>query len=77
IFKLIPSSEIEKAAKKRKSNHYYKTLPVRVHLVSLLYGVFSYCQGLTHIAAKSSKSSVFSGNRFFEIPICVLQISIL
>jgi site-specific recombinase XerD len=32
---------------------------------------------LTHIAAKSSKSSVFSGNRFFEIPICVLQISIL
>ncbi|MFN9354785.1 MAG: DUF4372 domain-containing protein, partial [Chitinophagales bacterium] len=49
IFKLIPSSEIEKAAKKRKSNHYYKTLPVRVHLVSLLYGVFSYCQGLREL----------------------------
>lgn len=49
IFSCIPSSLIEKCCKKHHSNRYYKKLPVRVHLVSLLYGVLSYCNGLREI----------------------------
>ena len=45
----IPSSIINRANRKHKSNRYYKKLPVRVHLVSLLYGVFSYCNGLREL----------------------------
>ena len=45
----IPTSVITKACKQHKSNRYYKRLPLRVHLVSLLYGVFSYCNGLREI----------------------------
>lgn len=37
---------IIKANRKHNANRYYKRLPLRVHLVSLLYGVFSYCNGL-------------------------------
>jgi hypothetical protein len=46
---LIPSSLITKANRKHQSNLYYKKLPLRVHLVSLLYGVFSYCNGLREL----------------------------
>ena len=50
ILSQIPScislSKINSAARKHNSNHYYKKIPVRVHLISLLYGVFSYCNGL-------------------------------
>lgn len=46
ILNVIPSSIINAANRKHKSNRYYKRLPLRVHLVSLLYGVFSYCNGL-------------------------------
>lgn len=46
ILDVIPSSLINKANKKHNSNRYYKRLPLRIHLVSLLYGVFSYCNGL-------------------------------
>lgn len=46
ILNVIPSSLIHKANRKYQSNRYYKKLPLRVHLVSLLYGVFSYCNGL-------------------------------
>ena len=46
ILDVIPSSIINAASKKHQANRYYKKLPVRVHLVSLLYGVFSYCNGL-------------------------------
>ena len=49
ILDVIPSSIINAAARKHQSNHYYKRLPVRVHLVSLLYGVFSYCNGLREL----------------------------
>ncbi|OJU29112.1 MAG: hypothetical protein BGN92_11785 [Sphingobacteriales bacterium 41-5] len=46
ILDLINSSLINKVNRKYKANRYYKKLPLRVHLVSLLYGVFSYCNGL-------------------------------
>jgi len=49
IFSCIPVSVINEACKKHKSNRYYKRLPLRVHLVSLLYGVFSYCNGLREL----------------------------
>lgn len=49
ILDVIPSSIIQAANRKHKSNRYYKRLPVRVHLVSLLYGVFSYCNGLREL----------------------------
>ena len=49
IFDLIPGSLITRSARKHQSNRYYKALPVRVHLVSLLYGVFSYCNGLREL----------------------------
>lgn len=49
ILGVIPSSLIHKANRKHKANRYYKSIPLRVHLVSLLYGVFSYCNGLREL----------------------------
>src|ERR1700737_449633 len=49
ILGVIPSSLIQQSARKHQSNRYYKSLPFRVHLVSLLYGVFSYCNGLREL----------------------------
>src|SRR5678810_682070 len=49
ILDVIPSSLISKANRKYQSNRYYKKLPLRTHLVSLLYGVFSYCNGLREV----------------------------
>jgi Transposase DDE domain/Domain of unknown function (DUF4372) len=49
IFKNIPKATIEKVVLKHNSNRYYKKLPFRVHVVSLLYGVFSYCNGLREL----------------------------
>lgn len=49
ILDVIPGSVIQAANRKHKANRYYKKLPVRVHLVSLLYGVFSYCNGLREL----------------------------
>jgi hypothetical protein len=49
IFSCIPGKVIEKSTRKHNSNRYYKKIPVRVHLVSLLYGVLSYCNGLREI----------------------------
>ena len=49
ILDVIPSSLIYKANRKHKSNRYYKKLPLRIHLVSMLYGVFSYCNGLREL----------------------------
>ena len=45
IFSCLDSSKINSAARKHNANHYYKKIPFRVHLVTLLYGVFSYCNG--------------------------------
>jgi hypothetical protein len=49
VLDLISSSLINKVNRKYKANRYYKKLPLRVHLVSLLYGVFSYCNGLREL----------------------------
>jgi len=49
IISCISIQTISKAVKKHESNRYYKNLSTRVHLVSLLYGVFSYCNGLREI----------------------------
>lgn len=49
ILSCISLSKINSAARKHNSNHYYKKIPVRVHLISLLYGVFSYCNGLREL----------------------------
>ena len=49
ILSLIPKNTISKAVQKHHSNRYYKKIPVRIHLTSLLYGVFSYCNGLREI----------------------------
>jgi hypothetical protein len=46
---VIPTPIINAANRKHKSNRYYKKLPFRVYLVSLLYGVFSYCNGLREL----------------------------
>jgi hypothetical protein len=46
ILEVIPSSLINKANRKHQANRYYKRLPLRTHLVSLLYGVLTYCNGL-------------------------------
>lgn len=49
ILDVIPGSLINAANRKHNSNRYYKRLSLRVHLVSLLYGVFSYCNGLREL----------------------------
>lgn len=49
LLNVIPGSIINAANRKHQSNRYYKRLPVRIHLVTLLYGVFSYCNGLREI----------------------------
>ena len=49
IIDVIPGSIINAANRKHRANRHYKRLPLRVHLVSLLYGVFSYCNGLREV----------------------------
>jgi hypothetical protein len=49
IMGCIPLKTIKGSAKKFNSNHYYKRIPLRVHLTTLLYGVFSYCNGLREV----------------------------
>lgn len=49
ILDVIPSSLINSANRKHQANRYYKRLPLRVHLVSMLYGVLSYCNGLREL----------------------------
>ncbi len=45
----IPAAIINKSCSKHNTNRYYKKIPVWVHLVSLLYGVFSYCKWLREL----------------------------
>ncbi|HEV7232466.1 MAG TPA: IS4 family transposase [Bacteroidia bacterium] len=49
ILSTIPSEIIRSATKKHSGDRYYKRIPVKVHLTSLLYGVLSYCNGLREI----------------------------
>jgi hypothetical protein len=41
---------MQHSSKKHQANRYYKRLPFRVHLVILLYRVFSYCNGLRELS---------------------------
>ena len=50
ILDVIPKEVVSRSARKHQANRYYKKLPLRVHLVSLLYGVFSYCNGLRELS---------------------------
>jgi hypothetical protein len=50
ILDVIPSSLIRHSSHLHQANRYYKSLPFRVHLVSLLYGIFSYCNGLRELS---------------------------
>ena len=49
IISCIGTSKINGVVRKHNANHYYKAIPFRVHLVTLLYGVFSYCNGLREL----------------------------
>ena len=49
VLDCIPSAILGKVVRKHNSNYYYKKIPFRVHLVTLLYGVFSYCNGLREL----------------------------
>jgi len=49
VLNCIPTATITKCCRKHQSNRYYKKLPVRVHLITLLYGVFSFCNGLREL----------------------------
>ncbi len=49
ILDTIPSCILNAANRKHQANRYYKRIPLRVHLVSLLYGVLSYCNGLREL----------------------------
>ena len=49
IISCIGASKINSVVRKHNANHYYKAIPFRVHLVTLLYGVFSYCNGLREL----------------------------
>lgn len=49
IFSHIPKSILSEAIREHKANYYYKRLPLRVHLSSLLYGVYSFCNGLREL----------------------------
>jgi hypothetical protein len=49
IIDCIDRSDLSSLRRKHKSDRYYKRLPVRKHLVCLLYGVFSYCNGLREL----------------------------
>ena len=49
ILNVVPGSIISSANRKHKSNRYYKKLILRDQLVSLLYGAFSYCNGLREL----------------------------
>jgi hypothetical protein len=49
VIKLIPKKIVTDAVKQHNANYYYKALPFRVHMISLLYGVLSFCNGLREI----------------------------
>lgn len=49
IIRCIPKNIIKQAVDKGNANKYYKKIPTTVHLISLLYGVLSRCNGLREI----------------------------
>ncbi len=49
IISCIPRDQIRLIALKFKADRYYKAIPLQVHLIALLYGVLSFCNGLREI----------------------------
>ncbi len=49
ILDCIPEGIVTEVTQRVSANRYYKKIPLRVHLVSLLYGVFTYCNGLREV----------------------------
>lgn len=49
LLDVIPGSIIQSANRKHQSNRYYKRLPLRVQVMSLLFGVFTYYNGLREL----------------------------
>lgn len=49
ILNCIPRQAISEIAVRFQANRYYKKIPLRVQLITLLYGVFTYCNGLREI----------------------------
>ncbi|RFM32353.1 DUF4372 domain-containing protein [Chitinophaga silvisoli] len=52
ILDVIPNSPIRSFNRKHQLNCYYKRLPLRVYIITLLYWVFSYCNGLTEFCER-------------------------
>lgn len=49
VLSSLPKKIVRDAVAKHSSDRYYKRIPVKVHLTTLLYGVFSFCNGLREI----------------------------
>lgn len=49
ILSCIPSDLVKEVGAKHRADRYYKSIPLKTHLTALLYGVFSYCNGLREI----------------------------
>ena len=49
ILSCIPSELIKEVGARHRADRYYKSIPLKTHLTALLYGVFSYCNGLREI----------------------------
>jgi hypothetical protein len=49
ILSCVPSELIKEIGAKHRADRYYKRIPLKTHLTALLYGVFSYCNGLREI----------------------------
>ncbi len=49
IISCIPKNEVGLIAKAHQSDRYYKKIPLQTHLITLLYGILSCCNGLREI----------------------------
>lgn len=49
IISCIPKNELQLISKKHQADRYYKKIPLQVHLITLLFGVFSFCNGLREL----------------------------
>ena len=49
IISCIPKNEVQLISQAHRSDRYYKKIPLRTHLTTLLYGVLSCCHGLREI----------------------------
>lgn len=49
IISCIPRDQLRLIAYKHQADRYYKKIPLQVHLITLMYGVLSFCNGLREI----------------------------